>query len=232
MAAMDWTPEPTCFRAVAWCPWSWGDKVWAQRQQSVGVQWITARCRDEGREGVLRVPQLGHWEREDGPLGSFARSATVVSNRGGARAWGPTLVPHGYAREIGDAMVLAEGSSLIVTEHPAMPLEGWAMALGALDLRSGEVTADTRTPEQRELIETAVDMAYNGWRSKPGSDVAPGILRDLAETGLTWAVFLGSVLAREPRRAEKDELLKVAPETWVTEARQALRRAADPDSYS
>ena len=95
-------------KAVAWCPWSWGDREWLPRRNGVAAKWLTARCRDERRRGVLRVPQLGdQWERDHGPaMSAFVRTATVVSNRGGARATGPALVPDGYAREIGDAMGL------------------------------------------------------------------------------------------------------------------------------
>lgn len=151
-------------------------------------------------------------------MGAFAKASTIVTNRSRGSARGVTLVPWGYAREIANGMQCAGGSSLVVTEHPGLLLEGWAMALGAVDLRTGEVTADTRTSEQLDLLDHLVDSLYNGWRGIIGESAARRILPELAESGMTWAVFLGSLLAVAPRRVEDDDMKRFVPQVWRDEA--------------
>ena len=220
---------PIRFEAVAWAPYTTEDLDWMQRRDGAAVAWVQERCRAEGRPGVLRVASHARdyaQHYNDAAMRAFARASTIVTNRGAATGHGPTFVPWAYARELAGGMRCASGSSLVATEHPQLPLEGWAMALGAVNLRTGEVTEDTRTPEQQELIEQVVSTAYNGWTSAPGDSAARRVLPELAESGLSWATFFGSVLAIEPHRADPKELMKVSPAAWVTEDRRRLRRNA------
>ena len=209
----------TDLQAVAWAPFTYDDLDWVRRRDTIAVAWAMTRARSEGAKTVLRVPtNADHWKREAGALGAFAKASTVVTNRGKSHGWGVTLVPWGYAREVGDGMACARGSSLVVTEHPALLLEGWAMALGAIDLRTGEVTADTRTDEQRADLDHLVDSLYNGWRGVIGVRAAQRVLPKLAESGMTWAVFVGSILALDPSRVEVKEMKRYAPQVWQDEA--------------
>jgi hypothetical protein len=215
---------------VAWGPCT-SDRDWMMAREARAVAWVLNRCRLEGRGGVLRVPGHASHYTSGGneAVRRFADAATIVTDRGSARGLGPTYVPWAYAPQIADAMILATGSSLVVTEHPAMPLLGWAMQLRAVDLSTGVVTVDTRSDQQRALIGQAVDLAHNGWRSSPGDRVAGSLLPELAGSGLTWAVFLGSALALDPRRVQVDDMLRVAPAVWKAERADLMKRLYEPE---
>jgi hypothetical protein len=155
---------------------------------------------------------------ERGAIARFARRATVVTNSSPSST-GPTLVPD--AREprlVAGGMHAAQHSSLVVMEDPALPLLGWAMQLQALDLVSGVPTRDSRTTEQRRLLGRLVEQGYNGWQLEPGKSSARGTMARLAESGLSWAVFYGSVLAIDPHRANQRDLLRLAPPAWKRQA--------------
>ena len=214
---------------AAWGPFT-GDRDWMLVREARAVAWALNRCRVEGKGGVLRVPchSAQHTSGANEAVRRFAAVATVVTDERGTWGMGPTYVPWGQARQIGDGMATAKGSSLVVTEHPAMPLVGWAMQMRALDISTGAVTEDTRSPEQLKLIGQAVELACQGWRYIPGDRVARCVMPELAESGLSWAVFVGSVLALDPGRAQVREILHVAPELWRAEHAETTRRLTHP----
>lgn len=216
------------FLAVAWVPWNDGNPQWLDQREPLAAQWASQRCSIEQRKGVLRVQAYADdWKAGHGVISGFARKATIVTNRSGS-ASGPTLVPD--AREprlVAGGMQCAIGASLVVVENPYFPLEGWAMQLGAIDLTSGEPSQDTRTTEQVEEIAMMVDQGYNGWRSLPGNRSAEQHMPRLAESGMSWWVFFGSVLAMNPHRADLKELTRRSPARWRTEMREHRERVTD-----
>lgn len=216
------------FEAVAWVPWSAVDLDWPRQREPIAGQWILQRCLVEGRPGVLRVPAYADdWKRGHGPVSDFARRAAIVTNRSGAGS-GPTLVPVAYdPRLVAGGMHCAQGSSLIVVENPFLPLAGWAMQLGAVDLSTGTVTRDVRTFQQVEQLAQMVDQGYNGWRSEPGLGSARHHMPRLAEMGMSWWVFFGSVLGMNPHRADLAELTRLAPREWRTQMEEHRRRATE-----
>jgi len=148
--------------SVAWAPWvdfhaldsgttsGSDERDWLERRDKLASAWVFARSNADGRGLVLRVPSHADDYRR-GRFSALACRAEVITNRGRhVSGGGATLVPDGYPREIAGCMDCADGTGIVVTEHPAWPLEGWAMALGALNLRTLKATVDRRTDEQRE----------------------------------------------------------------------------------
>jgi hypothetical protein len=121
-------------------------------------------------------------------------------------------------------MDCADGFSIAVTEHPAFPLRGWAMTLGALDLRTKRPTPDERTPEEIEIFESMVDQLYGGWSHPSGKSAAKYYLPQLAEAGMSHAIFSGALLAVAPERCDREMIKKSSPPTWVTEISARTRR--------
>lgn len=229
------------FQAVAWAPHIDYQGVeagtvkretevdWVRRCDDLAAAWVEHRAEVEGAQLVLRVPSDAHQYRDDHhPLATFAKKATIVTNRGGSRnARGATLVPHGYAKEIAGGMVCAAGSSILVTEHPMFPLHGWAMALGAHNLRTMRPTPDVRTHEQRELLAALLGQLYGGWGHVSGKRAAKHYLPLLADAGMSWSTFVGSVLAADPGRCDTDAIAKHAPPRWRDEMATRDRRIHD-----
>lgn len=226
------------FQAVAWAPHADyasvddgsadrdGEIDWLRRRDQLTVAWVLHRAKIEHTSLVLRVPSHAHQYKDgQGTIAQFAREAHIITNRGGARgARGATLVPNGYAQEIAGGMDCAHGSSVAVTEHPAFPLRGWAMTLGALDLRTKRPTIDERTPEQLELFESMVDRLYGGWSHPSGKSAARYYLPRLAEAGMTHAIFSGALLAVAPERCDRELINKNSPPTWIAEITARTKR--------
>lgn len=226
------------FQAAAWAPHADYAGVddgsvdreaeidWLRRRDQLTVAWVLHRAQTEDASLVLRVPSHAHQYKEgQGAIAQFARKAHIITNRGGARgARGATLVPNGYAEEIAGGMDCADGSSIAVTEHPAFPLKGWAMALGALDLRTKRPTPDERTPEQLEIFDSIVDQLYGGWSHPSGKSAAKHWLPQLAEAGMTLAIFSGALLAVAPERCDQEMIRRNAPPSWVAEIPARTRR--------
>ncbi|WP_157739816.1 hypothetical protein [Micromonospora narathiwatensis] len=78
---------------------------------------------------------------------------------------------------------LARGNALVVVEHPSpWRLAGWAGAVGALDLDTGETTVlDLRL---RECLDELVRYGNNGYARGYGRDGAHRVLADMAAGGL------------------------------------------------
>jgi hypothetical protein len=101
------------------------------------------------------------------------------------------------------AMLAADGHAIAATET-TFPPEGWAMPLKAIDLRAGEVTRDTRTWKQRATLVRLVQVLESGWSSEVASIAAPRYLAELADSGMTSAVWAGSLVALSVENAHLD----------------------------
>lgn len=211
------------FRAVAWAPYL-DDRVeeadhprdaeldWLRRRDDLACHWVLDRAAAEGARPVLRVvAHADHYRDPDNPFSPVARAGTVVTQSSG-HADGPTLVPWANARSAADGMVGARGSSILLHEGPSLPLRGWAMQLGALNLRTLCPEPDTRSPEQVRSIENLATLLYGG-RTTPGRKAAAA-LPALVESGLSWAVVVGSLLAIAPRRFDLESLEQVLRPVW------------------
>jgi hypothetical protein len=95
------------------------------------------------------------------------------------------------------AIHLADGAALVAVEWGADPLVGWAMEVGAVDVRTGEVTEDTRTDLQRDRLEQLRFVgSSNGWTDNYGKRDARRLLDEMREAGaLDREVILGYMIA-------------------------------------
>jgi hypothetical protein len=103
-----------------------------------------------------------------------------------------------------------------VIEASSYPLIGWAMETKALNLVTGEPTADTRTDYQRKELDRIRFYGNNNWTKGFGADQTLLTLRDLLhDDPLPADVIVGSILARgqhggrveTPRRADEADCL-------------------------
>lgn len=216
------------FTSVAWVPWSW-DPDEARQAHQLSMTWALEQAAELRAKPVLRVHSHAHdWTRDSTTHGPFAKVAAVVTDRDrGAK--GPTLVPFGHSMMlVAGGMACADGFSLVVEEHPALPLAAWAAELGAVNLRTGSVDPDPRDPEHAEQVRSMMSSLYNGWRSLPGSSAAKHWIPLLAAGGMTWADFAGTVLAFAPHHVDEKDMLRYAPPSWTAEIDARMDRNINP----
>ena len=152
-------PQPQ-FSAAAWAPFAVDDALWLHRREAAAMRWLVQHA--SGDRLVLCVPSHPrHYLAQRGIRGHFARAASIIT-LGSGSAHGATFAADATAQLLASAMHAAEEHPIAVTET-VFPLGGWAMEVHALDLRTGEVTKDTRTWEQRATLSRLVDVVYKGW---------------------------------------------------------------------
>lgn len=218
-------PPPT---ATAWAPWLDGQRDWLLDRDQRAVTWLIDRARHDGSPIVVQATSHADDHKHgDGPLAQLAKVGKVATYRSPV-GHGATFAHMANIRLLATAMRTAAGHSLVVTELPSVPLDGWAMAMGAIDLSTSLPTPDTRSDEQREMLETFVDQLYNGWAHKQvGRRASAYYLPKLAESGLSYAQFLGAVLAIDPGHLDSNsdiaEMERALPSVW-REQRSALAR--------
>jgi hypothetical protein len=205
-------PQP--FSAAAWAPFVADDALWLHRRDAATVRWLVQHA--SGDRLVLCVPSHArHHLAQRGIRGEFARAASLVTLRSGS-AHGATFAADVDAQLLACAMHAAVGHPIAVTET-ILPLGGWAMEVHALDLRTGEVTEDTRTWDQRATLARMVDVLYQGWSGELAKQMIPGYLKELADSGMTWSVWAGSMVAMCPKHADLEEAGPYLPAAWRSE---------------
>jgi hypothetical protein len=211
-------PKP---RAAAWAPWS-SDRDWLQKRDEIATAWLSAQARIAGTDTVLQVhSHADDHRRGDGPIAKLARNGKVATYKSPAGS-GARFVDHADIRLLATAVGDADGQAVAATENPTFPLYGWAMATGAINLATGEVTPDERTPEQIKLIEHLENQLYNGWSHKEvGRRATAHVLPQLVESGMTYPVFVGSIIALDPRHLDNNsdiaDMHKALPPTWASQ---------------
>jgi hypothetical protein len=134
------------------------------------------------------------------------------------------------AKEMALAMTLAHTGAIAAIEWPSTPLHGWAMERRAVNLCTGEVTADTRTSRQREWLAALRLAGSNLWTDEHGKRVALHLLAEMnAASELDRDVTLGYMMAfGSPGRAiqELESLIsKVHPDNRRLRCRPNTRVA-------
>ena len=206
-------PQPK-FSAAAWAPFVVDDAQWLNRRDAAAMRWLVQHA--PGDRLVLCVPSHPrHYLAQRGIRGHFARAASIIT-LGSGSARGATFAADVTAQLLASAMHAAEEHPIAVTET-VFPLGGWAMEVHALDLRTGEVTKDTRTWDQRATLARLVDVLYKGWCGELATQRVPGYLEELADSGMTWSVWAGSMVALTPERADLQEAEQYLPDAWRTE---------------
>ena len=206
-------PQPQ-FSAAAWAPFVVDDAQWLNRREAAAMRWLLQRA--SGDRLVLCVPSHpGHYLAQRGIRGHFARAASIIT-LGSGSARGATYAADATAQLLASAMHAAEGHPIAVTET-VFPLGGWAMEVHALDLRTGEVTKDTRTWDQRATLARLVDVLYKGWSGELAQEMVPEYLEELADGGMTWSEWAGSMVALSPEHADLQGAERYLPGAWRTE---------------
>lgn len=213
---------------TAWAGWR-RDRDWLEQRDRTAATWILEQAKGVGSRVIIQGTSHAHtYLQGDGPIARLARAGKVATYRSPV-ASGPTFAPDVDVRLLATAMHTASGHNLVATENPTFPLRGWAMATGALNLETGKITEDLRTAEQNDVLESFVDQLYNGWAHKHvGRRASAYYLPKLAESGMTYNVFVGSLLALDPGHLDSnrdiEEMYRALPAAW-TEQRAALRNA-------
>lgn len=96
------------------------------------------------------------------------------------------------------------------------------MATGALNLATMQPTSDSRTPEQREMLQAFAPLLYNGWsHPEVGRRASAHYLPKLAASGMTYAVFVGSMIALDPAHLDSaqnvEAMGKSLPPEWAAQ---------------
>ncbi|GIF51282.1 hypothetical protein Afe04nite_58210 [Asanoa ferruginea] len=99
-------------------------------------------------------------------------------------------------------------------ESEATPLLGWAMQTRAVNLTTGEVTADTRSAALKEAIERIHFFDNNGWTRGSGADGSKRILGDLQPADRDKNLLLGSLCALGSRGKALARLSGLADRAW------------------
>lgn len=211
------TPHP-----AAWAPWLNDDTSWLQKRDGVAVSWLIRQAQtDSSRLVVQGTSHANQYRQGNGPLAELSRLGDVATYRSPVGP-GAIFAPDPDIRLLATAMKAADGRSVVATESPLFPLHGWAMAVGALNLATNEVTSDERTPEQVTLLTRLMDSLYNGWSHREvGRRATAYYMPKLVDTGMTYEIFVGSLLAIDPRHLDSNSdieaMKKALPPTWAAE---------------
>lgn len=209
--------------AAAWAPWGDGDREWLLRRDKVAGAWLAARSRADGSALVVQAASHARQVRESGGVeGLLAQAGASVATYRSPAGPGATYLSHANIKLLATAMHTARGHAIAVTELPTLPLRGWAMAVGAVDLSTNEVTQDTRTDEQRKMLDLFVSQLYNGWSHKEvGRRASAYYLPKLADSGMSYAEFVGTLLAIAPghldSQSDIEDMTKALPPNWEAE---------------
>lgn len=166
---------------AAWVPDDNPERSWDEAAEPAAA-WLLEQARVlRGQQPLLVTPTQQQWQAGPDVIKRFARAyeATTSRGRGAQFRQRPVLA---YVPNYGDmylAASYARNSALAVVESHTAPLIGWAMEVQAVDLTTGAVTADSRSPEQRQELERIHGYGNNGWTRGFGADRSASILEEL-----------------------------------------------------
>jgi hypothetical protein len=196
---------------TAWFPFV-QEIGWQARANCAAVAWTEAECSARGVKGLLLVYSYAN-DYDDGPLGSFARRHSITTQQS---SYGPNsprsgvvLVDMPDEKLMQTAMGMGQ-SALCAIERPNFPLLGWAMETGAVNLLTGEITPDTRTEEQKKLLQFVKTAGDKGWHDSHAAMTVPGMLAKLQDSGLGINVVCGVMLACGASASGIDKLRRLA----------------------
>lgn len=155
-------------------------------------------CREQGLRGVLVTHQLR--DAATPSLERFAANHGHITRKSPGRAphsRGPVLVDVPDARLLELAHKRANRRSLCAIEGGQLGLGGWATAMNAVDLVTGERPEPLADPI-REALDALKWAGNNGWHDQPGRRDARRILQELRrlEPSLEADFVIGYMIAR------------------------------------
>jgi len=177
---------------ASWVPFT-ADRT-LEAAAAIAMEWAEKAAAND-RPAVLVTDRIGEYHGHE-PFEQYRRGRHVSprSSRLGFRPGAVIAhVPTPKALEL--AMRLADGAALAVVEHPApWRLAGWARAVGARDLVTGE-TAAALDPTLATHLNDLIFYGNNGYSRGHGRDGAQRILTDLQTEGLLDRDLVVSALA-------------------------------------
>ena len=161
-------------------------------------------------QGLLLVYSHAH---DCGALGSFAKRHNVTTQRSRHRTNSPrsgVVLVDSPEKTLMETAVQMGQLALCAIERPNFSLLGWAMETEAENLLTGEVIPDTRTDEQKRLLDFVRTAGHNGWHDDYAKMRVPPLLKQLQESGLELDVICGVMLARGARASSIEKLPMLA----------------------
>lgn len=183
---------------AAWVPDDDPERSWDEAAERA-VSWLLEQAHALGGRPLLVTPTQQQWQAGPDVIRQFVQTheATTSRSRSAGFRQRPVVA---YVPDYGDmylAASYARDSVLAVVESRTAPLIGWAMEVHAVDLATGAVTADTRSPHQRSELERIDGYGNNGWTRGFGADRSASILDGLLrQDGIDADIILGHMVAR------------------------------------
>jgi hypothetical protein len=190
---------------AAWVPFT-ADRTF-DASAAIAMRWAEQSAAARGRSAVLVTDRIGEYHgRELFESYRAGRHASPRSTRlqvevGAVIAHVPT------PKALDLAMRLADGTALVVVEHPApRRLTGWARTVGARDLLTGE-TAPALEPALAKHLDSLVFYGNNGYARGSGRDGAQRVLTEMQAEGLLDRDLVVSALAGMGVSADPQEVI-------------------------
>lgn len=185
---------PARRHTFAWIPPSAGHAITLEDAAAVAMEWAEEQAAVRGLPAVLVTDRKGEYAHA-APFTRYAgrhitpRSSQLTIEPGAVIAHNPTYT----ALEL--AMTTARGIPLAVVGLLPAPwwLDGWAAAVSARDLLTGEVTS--LHPQLIEPLESILFYGNNGYPRGWGRDGAQRALDEIREAGMLDHDMIVSALA-------------------------------------
>jgi len=196
---------PAQRHAFAWIPPSAGHAITLEDAAAVAMEWAEQRAVG-GLPAVLVTDLKGEYAHAE-PFTRYAgrhitpRSSRLTVEPGAVIAHNPTYT----ALEL--AMTTARERPLAIVGLLPAPwwLDGWAAAVGALDLLTGEVTA--LDPRLDEPLQSILFYGNNGYARGWGRDGAQRALDEIRDVGLLDHDMIVSALAGRGMPARHQDVI-------------------------
>jgi hypothetical protein len=196
---------------TAWIPFR-QEIGWEDRANTAAVAWTEAECSARSVRGLLLVHSHAN-DYDHGPLGAFAKRHSITTQRSSYRTNSPrsSVVLVDRPEEVLMETAVEMGrDALCAIEWPTFSLLGWAMETAAVNLLTGDMTSDTRTEEQKDLLDDLAFAGNNGWHDSYAERDVPPMLRQLKASGLELDVVVGVMLARGASASGIQKLQRLA----------------------
>lgn len=166
--------------AAAWVPFE-PALEWDEHAGRLAADWVREQADELGVKPVLVTESRDQQRMGPEVIRAFANTHLTVTRKGGTAGGycGAVLAYVPDFTDMENATAHAHGYAMAVVEHPATPMIGWAMQTGALDLRTGHITQDTRTPAQITALKDLYTSGHNGWADDFGAASARQVLGEL-----------------------------------------------------
>ncbi len=180
----------------AWCPSTAAGR---------GIDLVAARWTLEQSAGAVVMSDVHLYS--EAPVLAYFPKARRWTRRARVSLDRAVLIYEATWAVLGEGLSRVQGDGCAaVLELPSCPMLGWARAVGALNLATGD-TESALPDDVAEAAETIAGLSYNSLGAEPAKRAVPRVLADLHQSGsLTWE-FPSAVLAFAPRSGHSMDVL-------------------------